>query len=235
MGSTDGTFSVCEILVSVPFDVHLNVCCIGRLQDSGGTLIVGYRVYRDLELLSDKLGAPPFTDCGNLSADSTYRYSVAAINASLHEGDMAFLVASTTNLTAPLPPTTLELASRTGDTLEVTVTPACDNGGGATTPVYQYRVIQEGTILASSNFACCSFVVGGLAHSEFYSVQVRSINGVGSPPWVEKQFSTTAGIPADPAILIQKVNTFSTMLQFAALDPEVLSYDVLIRRVGDTS
>jgi hypothetical protein len=145
---------------------------------------------------------------------------------------MAFLVASTTNLTAPPPPTAVDLASRRGDSLNVTVTPACDNGGGATV-TYQYRVVQGGAILASSNFDCCSFTVNGLSLNTSYSVQVRSINGAGSPQWTVRQFSTTIGIPANPAVLLQKVNTLSAELQFTTPDIEVHAYDIFTRHVGD--
>lgn len=112
------------------------------------------------------------------------------------------------------------------------VTPACDNGGGAIS-TYQYRVIQGSAVLASSNFDCCSFIVNGLSLNTSYSVQVRSINGAGSPQWTVRQFTTTIGIPANPAVLLRKVNTLSAELQFLMPDLDVRAYDIFARHVRD--
>lgn len=169
-----------------------------------------------------------FTDCGNLTSNTRYKYSVAALNASLYEGDMAFLVASTSSLTPPLSPV-VNLISSTGNSLKITIAPTCDTGGGVSSPIYQVKIVLDTTIVVSSNFECCEFVVSDLVMNQLYNVYVQAMNGAGASSWAKEQISTSQGVPITPIVRVEKAYTYSAELQFDSLNDEVITLQLLVR------
>ncbi|RLN89418.1 hypothetical protein BBJ28_00001219 [Nothophytophthora sp. Chile5] len=200
--------------------------------DTGGGLIVGYRIYRDYELLTPRYVLPPYTDCGGLTAETQYMYGVTAINGSLEEGTMASTVMTTAAVSIPSPPL-LSLTSRAVDWLNVSVTPACDSGGDSSLS-YQYKLEDGGIAVQASYFSCCTFRVEGLEANRSYAVFVRAVNSASSSPWIEAEYATTTGVPATPDVELLQVNSYSAIIALSSsADREILSYELNLRYNGE--
>ncbi|TYZ67017.1 hypothetical protein PybrP1_011487, partial [[Pythium] brassicae (nom. inval.)] len=81
-------------------------------EDTGGSSILGYHVYRDYELVTPQLMSPPYTDCGNLVASTQYIYGVTAVSsATREEGEMVTEVFYTSSLSTPQSPAVVRVDS----------------------------------------------------------------------------------------------------------------------------
>ncbi|ETL37425.1 hypothetical protein L916_10863 [Phytophthora nicotianae] len=201
--------------------------------DTGGGPVVGYRVYRNYELLTPRYVMPPYSDCSGMAAETTYVYGVAAVNASLVEGAMAVIKLSTEALSTPMAPT-FSLIGSMYNRLQVSVTPPCDTGGEPSLS-YQYMVKNAGTVVDSTSFNCCSFVLENLEPNQSYSVLVKVENSLAAPStWAQAMFKTASGIPPTPVATLLQVNTYSAVIAIGSkpYDKDTRSYDVFLRRNG---
>lgn len=182
--------------------------------------------------MTPQLVFPPFTDCGGLTASTQYIYSVIAVSsASRGEGAMASSVFMTATLSAPLPPV-FSLSKIASSWLSVSIAPSCDTGGTAL-PSYYFAVqeVTTGTVIRSSQFACCGFLIDALSADQPYAVSIYASNVVGQSAPVETEFKTRLGIPVMPTIRLKRANTYSLALEIelpAPMDYEITSYDVSV-------
>ncbi|KAF4143551.1 Fibronectin type III domain [Phytophthora infestans] len=201
--------------------------------DTGGGPIVGYRVYRNYELITPINVMPPYFDCGGMVAETAYVYGVAAANASLVEGTTATIKLSTEALSAPSAPS-LSLIGSMHNRLKVNVIPPCDTGG-ETLLSYHYMVKSAGVVIDSGRFACCSLVVANLQPDQSYSVLVKVENSLpASSAWAQAVYKTSTGIPPPPTAMLQQVNTYSAVVALGSqlYDKETRFYDISLRRNG---
>jgi hypothetical protein len=206
-------------------------------KDSGGTAIVGYRVYRDYRLLTPQPVYPPYLDCGNgLLASTQYLYNVAAVNASRLEGRLGSVLVVTPPVSAPQQVLSMSLVTGTISWLNVTVATGCDRGGSSAMS-YQFLVVRDEVPIASGFFACCQFLLTGLEAGQAHQVSVRIANEVATLDWVNRTFTTTSGIPATPALELQRANSHSLVLSAAfhdgLPDREIIAYDIAAYQEGN--
>lgn len=151
---------------------------------------------------------------------------MSAVDQSFIEGSMATAVLVTGTISTPAIPI-IVLEESTIQSLSVSITPACDNGGSLAIS-YEYQVQGE-TLSNFSYFSCCDFVINGLQPNTSYNVSVRVSNEFGSSSWITAQYKTKTGIPSEPSLSLLSANSYSIVLLLAdpfPADDEIEGYEI---------
>ncbi|KAF0691054.1 Aste57867_17666 [Aphanomyces stellatus] len=184
--------------------------------DDGGIRNVSYVVLRNNMTMVTTTTSTTATDCG-LGYGQTYTYSVVAQNPVGSGSPSAPLAVTTGLIQAPSPPT-LAVVTATSRSMNIQLTPACDNGGS---PVLQYAYVVAS--VKASSMAVASFPpmplnwssvpnvfsITGLAPNQTYRVVVWAANLAGSSVLARLDVPTNSGIPPLVNLTLGKAYEFA--------------------------
>jgi chitodextrinase len=144
--------------------------------DTGGSGLVGYRIYRDggaVPLAS--VAGTTFTDTG-LSSDSSHAYAVTAYDAAGNESAAAGPVTAIARDTqAPSIPQSVTASNVTASSATLSWSPSTDAGGSG---LAGYRVFRDGVLRATVTVT--NYTDSGLTGATNYRYTVAAYDGAGN-------------------------------------------------------
>ncbi len=193
--------------------------------------VVSYNVYRDDALIGSST-TPSFTDNGT-AGSTTYAYEVSAVDAASAEGPRSSPpVTETTpplDVTPPTPPSGLDTTAVADTQVDLTWTPA----GDLESPVVQYNVYRDGSLVGTTPAGTTTFSDTGLTPFTTYTYQVTAVNcdNLESAPSNSLVVQTTDSTPPTAPTALDTTAVTATQVDLTwspASDPEsgIASYNV---------
>jgi hypothetical protein len=172
-------------------------------EDTGGGGFVGYIVYSDAWAVLYNGSATAFQR-GGLARNTTYGYRLVAWNLVGSSAASPLVSARTTGIfTVPGVPTSLEVVSATGGSIELQWSAPIDTGGDV---LSGYQIFRNGTLvsLVNSGSAVTTFLdTMSLYAEQVYTYYIRATNsmGVGQPSVLLPARTISASRPSPPTEL----------------------------------
>ncbi|HST54588.1 MAG TPA: fibronectin type III domain-containing protein [Solirubrobacteraceae bacterium] len=192
VSSSDGPSTPSKLTVSDVSDAGATLAWIASAQ--GGARIIGYRVYRDAQLVTQITATSLRLD--HLSSAHTYQITVSAIDAAHHESAPTPALGLTTTHTPPQGPALMSASSVT----DTSATLSWQAGAAASGTLTGYLLYQDGVPLRVVNAQTATVT---LASNRHYTFSVRALDSLGylsaGAPSVE--VVTTHTPPSTPTAL----------------------------------
>ena len=147
--------------------------------DSGGSGLAGYLVFRGgVQITPSAIAATSFDDAG-LSANTTYSYTVRAVdNASNQSGNSSAAAATTqADTTAPTAPSSLGATTTSQPSIQLSWTASTDSGGSG---LAGYLVFRNGVQITPVVIASTSYTDVGVSWNTSYSYYVIARDTAGN-------------------------------------------------------
>jgi hypothetical protein len=176
---------------------------------NGGTAITSYNVYLN-NVLNGSTTTTSYSATG-LSANTSYSFTVRAVNA-LGEGSQSSAASATTSNIVPNAPTITATAVSTSQ-INISITPPASNGGTAIT---SYKVYRNGVYNESTTTT--SYSATGLSANTPYSFTVSAVNALGEGSQSSAASATTSNIVPN-APTITATATSSSQINIAITAP----------------
>ena len=185
---------------------------------TGGSGVVGYRVYRDGQLIATQT-SPTFAD-GSLSISGSHAYWVTAVDAVGNESPASPTRVVAVDLDPPLAPPDLSAGSPT-QRPSLNWGAATDVGPG-TIAIDHYNVYRDGTLIArttTTNFVDTRVTTSGQVS---YTVRAVDLAGNVGPPSTPVSVTIDVTGPTLQNLTIPRERTVGTQVTFsvAAVDPQ---------------
>jgi len=173
---------------------QINLSWGGSTDNTGGSGLKGYNVYRNGTFLKLVTGATSTSD-GSVAASTSYSYAVSAVDNAGNQSPQTAATSATTpacaDVTPPTVPTGLTVTASTCSQINLSWGASTDSGSG----LKGYNVYRNGALLKLVTGAT-STSDGSLAASTSYSYAVSAVDNAGNPSAQTAAMSATT--PACP-------------------------------------